>query len=87
MDELRLPSKRKQFTLWQLMKAVAIAAGITIVVMPFIRKLDEILERPGIFIAVMVLVFLIQAPMLFLASLIDWIFGVKPRKQDKNSTD
>ncbi len=73
-------SKQKQFALWQLMKGVAIAAFITSALVPLIRKSDKILANPGLFIAVMALVFLIQAPFLFLPNFIDWILGNKPSK-------
>ena len=80
-------TKRKQFTLWQLMKGLAIAAFITSAIVPLIRKADKILANPGLFVAVMVLVFLIQAPILFLPNCIDWILGNKPRKPDEKSLD
>jgi len=53
------------------MKGVTIAAIIASALMPLIQKADKILANPGIFIAVMLLVFLIQAPMLFLPNFID----------------
>ena len=80
-------SKQKQFTLWQLMKGVAIAAFITSALMPLIRKADEILANPKLFLTVMVLVFLIQAPFLFLPNFIDWILGNKPRRPDERPLD
>lgn len=70
----------KQFTLWQLTKGIAIAAFITSAILPLIRKSDEILANLGLFVAVMALVFLLQAPLLFLPEVIDWILGNKPRK-------
>ena len=69
------------------MKGVAIAAFITSALMPLIRKADEIIANPGLFLAVMVLVFLIQAPLLFLPNFIDWIIGKKPRKPDERPLD
>ncbi len=45
--------KGKQFTLWHLMKGVAVAAFITITLMPLIRKSDVILANPGLFVVVM----------------------------------
>ena len=58
--------KEKQFTLWQLMKGVAIAALLTSALVPLIRKSDVLLANPGLFVVVMALTFLIQAPFLFL---------------------
>jgi hypothetical protein len=72
--------KEKQFTLWQLMKGVAVAAFITSALVPLFRKSDAIHANPGLFVLVMALIFLIQAPLLFLPNFIDWILGSKPRK-------
>jgi hypothetical protein len=72
--------KEKQFTLWQLMKGIAIAAFITSALAPVIRKSDAIIANPGLFIVVMAMIFLIQAPFLFLPNFIDWILVNKPGK-------
>lgn len=72
--------KVKQFTLWQLMKGVTIAAITTSALVPLIRNSDVILANPGLFVVLMALIFLIEAPFMFLPSLIDWILGNKPRK-------
>ncbi|MFN7734467.1 MAG: hypothetical protein ACK5OB_21420 [Pirellula sp.] len=74
------PPKEKQFTIWQLMKGVAIAAFITSALVPWIRESDEILANPGLFVVVMALFFLVQAPLLFLPNFIDWVLGNKKSK-------
>ncbi len=75
--------KEKQFTLWQLLKGVAIAAFITAALVPLVRKSDEMFENPVLFVVVMALVFLLQAPFLFLPYFIDWILGNKQSKPDE----
>lgn len=42
--------KEKRYTLWQLMKGIAIAAVITSALAPVIRKSDAILANPGLFV-------------------------------------
>ena len=73
---------RKQFSLWQLLRAVTIAAIVACLLTPIIRDLDAVFEKPGFFITNMVLVILIQAPILFLPNFIDWLFGYKRIDRD-----
>ena len=61
------------------MKGVLIAAFIAIALAPLIRKTEVITANPRLFVTVMVLLFLIQAPFLFLPNFIDWILGKKRR--------
>ena len=75
---------QKQFSLWRLMKGVMIAAIVASALMPFIQKADKIYANPTIFITVMALVFLIQAPILFLPHFIDWLLGNKPEEREKD---
>ena len=69
------------------MKGVAIAAIVTSTIMPLFRISNKSLANPGMFIIVMVLVLLIQAPILFLPNFIDWLLGNKPNDTDAKSRD
>ena len=75
---------KKQFSLWQLMIGVIIAAMVASASMPFIQKADKIFANPTIFVVAMALVFLIQAPILFLPHFIDWLLGNKPNESEKD---
>ena len=68
------------------MKVVSIAAIVASAIMPMLRILNKLLANPGMFIFVMVLVFLIQAPIL-LPNFIDWLLGNKPNDTDAESRD
>lgn len=70
----------RQFTLWQLLKCILIAALITRAILPFIRDYKAISANPEIAAVVFLLVFLIQSPILFLPMFIDWLLGYKPPK-------
>ncbi len=76
--------KQNQFTIWRLMKGVAIAALITSAFtgasVPLIRRSEEILGNPGLFVTVLALVLLLKAPFMLLPNFIDWILGNKPSK-------
>ena len=68
------------------MKVVFIAAIAASAIMPLLRISNKLLVNPGMFVLVMVLVFLIQAPIL-LPNLIDWLLGNKPNDTDADSRD
>ena len=70
----------RQFSLWQLLKCILIAALITRAILPFIRDYEAISANPEIAAVVFLLVFLIQSPILFLPMFIDWLLGYKPPK-------
>jgi hypothetical protein len=70
----------RQFTLWQLLKCILIAALITRAILPFIREYEAISANPEIAAVVFLLVVLIQSPVLFLPMFIDWLLGYKPPK-------
>lgn len=70
----------RQFSLWQLLKCILIAALITRAILPFIRDYEAISANPEIATVVFLLVFLIQSPILFLPMFIDWLLGYKPSK-------
>ena len=74
---------QKRFTLWQLMKGVMIAALVASALMPLTKHVDKILASPGLFLAMMVLALLIQAPLHFLPSFIDWLLDYKPGSPDE----
>lgn len=75
---------QKQFSLWRLMRGVLIAAIVASAMTPFIQKADKIFANPTIFVVAMALVFLIQAPILFLPHFIDWLLGNKPNESEED---